>query len=114
MPTLKCVDNTGRCSGPFFEGQFLEHFNNTFNARVKTFKSPQVIFDFDEVVWVDLLELLSIVGAMSYISNTSDKKVRLNFTESHRSKKTINHLSASGFFDLINQLDIKVNPPSVS
>ncbi len=114
MLKVKCVDKSGRCNSPFFEDQFLELFTNKFGRAASVLKSNQVVFDFDDVVWTDLLELMSVVGAMFYVSSSQDNKVSFHVTESPQSRKTIGHLSASGFFDLLRQLGIKAKTPELS
>lgn len=114
MSILKCVDEFGRCQSPFFEDTFLKKFNANFGEHPKSVKSPKVIFNFGELIWGDLLELLSIVGAMHYLSTEYDKKVSFKIANTSHNQKSIAHLTASGFLALINNLGFDVKVPPIS
>lgn len=114
MVTLKCVDKSGRCQSPFFEGSFLPALNAKFGKTSKQTKSNQVVFDFGELMWADLLELLSIIGAMHNLSVIDGKKVTFQVSDSPKSKRSIDHLNASGFFQLLHNLGIRVTSPSIT
>jgi hypothetical protein len=114
MSILKCVDEAGRCQSPFFEDTFLKKFNANFVDPSKSVKSPLVTFDFGELIWADLLELLSIVGAMHYLSIEQNKKVSFRMRHTSQSQKSIAHLTASGFFALLSNLHLGVKIPTIS
>ncbi|HEU0143405.1 MAG TPA: hypothetical protein VFQ47_01350 [Nitrososphaera sp.] len=114
MPKIACVNRFGRCQTPFFEQQFLKAFYDRFLSKAQPLKSGSVIFDFNELVWADLLEILSIIGAMFHLSTQSNQKVALHISESAKSQKSIDHLAASGFFSLLSHLSIEVNAPEVT
>ncbi len=111
MIKVTCVDGSGRCNGPFFEQQFIENFNKKILQKPKHVTRSKFVFDFGEMVWADLLELLSIVGAMYHTSANLQQEVAFRVSESAKSNECIAHLNASGFFDILNVIGIKTKFP---
>lgn len=111
MTKVICVDESGRCNGPFFEQHFLESFNKKLLRKAGRSAQPKVTFDFADLTWADLLELLSIVGAMHYASTALSREVSFKVSEAAKSNDSVRHLIASGFFDLLRVFGIKANLP---
>jgi hypothetical protein len=111
MKKITCTDERGKCNGPFFEDKFLPALNKRFLSKANLLRPSKVVFDFDNIKWADLLEVLSIAGAMFHLSNKLDQDITFRVSEFAKTQDTVNRLNASGFFDLLRAFGIGVAIP---